>query len=65
MPLKIWTRREITKENDSFNERKDGMSFKFIAKNIIKRQKYGKDAILVVIFQSYISQILTVPNLLM
>lgn len=49
MSLKIWNRAEMNKEADVFNERKDSMSFKFIAKNIIKRQKYGKDTILIVI----------------
>ena len=49
MPLKIWNRDELKQETDVFTERADSMSFKFIAKQIIERQKFGKDTILIVI----------------
>ena len=49
MPLKVWVKGELKKELDSFSEKQDHMSFKFIAKNIIKRQQFGKDTILIVI----------------
>jgi len=49
MGLKIWTPEELKIEREEYNPEKDHLSFKFLAKKILERQEYGKDAIIVVI----------------
>jgi len=49
MGLKIWTPEELKREREEYNQEKDKLSFKYLAKKILERQEYGKDAIIIVI----------------